>query len=193
MDFTTSGIKTESKSKLSKFLTYGGPQNLKINKIEVETAQTGSKRAVFFMEGKPVETPGWQGEEGAAGQIGRVRTMYMKSDDAYNNFLTDIGIIADKIGNRAQVDAIKANNFDDYIQQLNKYITGKYLWFIVTGEEYPKQDGTTGVVLHFRKYGFVASEAEGSGHLKPFDKTNKWDFRPYVAEDTAKIVDDMPF
>ncbi len=145
------------------------------------------------MEGRPVTTPGWQGEDGAAGQIGKVRSSYMKSDESYNNFLTDIGIIADKIGIRAQVDAIKAENFDDYINQLNKYITGKYLWLVVTGEEYPKQDGTTGVVLHFRRYGFVASQAEGKDHLKPFDKGNKWDFKPYVAETEHASKDDMPF
>lgn len=194
MSFTTEGVDTAKKSKMSKFLTYGGPQHLKISSITVETASTGAKRAVFNMEGDPVTTEGFQGEEGAKGQIGRVRTYYMKDDNGFNNFLTDIGIIADKIGNRDVVNTIKADNFEEYIEQLNKRITEHYLWFVITGEEYLKQDGTIGVTLHFRRYGFVASNTEGPGHLKPYDKSNKYDYKPYVDNRTTVTgKDDLPW
>lgn len=187
--FTTQGIDTDKKSKASKYLEFGGPQNLKINEITIETAKTGSKRAVFHMEGRPMNTPDWEGENGAAGRVGRVRTRYMKSD-GYQDFLIDIGIIADKLGIRSKIDAIKADNFEDFISQLNQNITGKFLWFVLACEEYPKQNGTIGYALKFRKFGFVASEAEGAGHLNAFDRGNKWDYTPYVAD---TVDDGSPF
>jgi len=183
--YSTKGIDTSKKGKLSKYITCGGPQLLKINSMEIETAGTGSQRIVFFMETPPVDDDNFEGEGGAKGQIGKVRTFYMKPENQNQSeeFLTNMGIIADKLGVRVQVDSIKADDLTDYVAQLALFITGKYLWFAIKGEEYPKQDNTLGLALQFRRYGFVASEAEGKDHVKPFDKTNKYDYVPYVKQE----------
>lgn len=180
--FTTKGIDRKDKGKLSKFITCGGPQFLKISSMEIETAKTGSKRVVFFMETPPVETAGFEGYEGNKGQVGWVRTFYMKNDDQFTEFLTNIGIIADKLGVTQQVDSIKVEDFEEYVKQVSLFICGKYMWFIIKGEEYPKPDNAIGLSLQFRRFGFVASELEGKDHLKPFDKNNPYDYSVYKAQ-----------
>lgn len=198
--FTTKGIDRKDKGKLSKFITCGGPQFLKINSMEIEKAKTGSLRVVFHMETPPVETEGFEGMDGHKGQIGNVRTFYMKNESQFNEFLTNIGIIADKLGVTEQVDSIKVGNagepneedFAEYLKQVSLFITGKFMWFIIKGEEYPKQDNSLGLSLQFRRYGFAASEAEGKGHLKPYDKNNPYDFAPYQKQsETAYSSNDL--
>lgn len=188
-NFSTKGIDTSKKGKLSQYITCGGPQKLKINSLTIEAAKTGSKRIVFHMETEPIKAGGFTGVDNAQGQVGKVRTGYMKTEDQEKEVLTNLGIIGDKLGVRAEIDAIQSDNIEDYVQQVEKLITGKYLYWVIRGEEYPKPDNTLGLSLQFRRFGFVASLEEGADHLKPFDKTSSYDFIVYK----APVANDMPF
>lgn len=191
--FNTKDIDTSKKGKISKYITYGSPQKLKINSLSTEEAKTGSKRVVFHMETEPIKTEGFEGENGSSGQVGRVRTIWLKTKDQEKEFATNISIIADKLGVRKEVDTFDGDentSIEDFIAHLNKVITNKYLYWAIKGEEYPKMDNGVGISLSFRRFGFVASLEEGENHLKPFDKMSTYDFVPYKKPEATS---DLPF
>ena len=102
MGFGTKGIDTAERSGVSKYLHHGIVV-AKINSIVVEKARsTESRRIVFNLEGKPIEDKSFEGVDGAKGQIGKMSTNYMNSDKSYQDFIRQIGVIADKLGVRAQ-------------------------------------------------------------------------------------------
>jgi hypothetical protein len=151
--FGTSGIKTEDF--VSKYLNYG-INHCKINGITVIKAKTTeSKKVQFAMEGAPMGKD-FQGVDGAKGKVGRVETLYMNNDKAYQDFMRQVGVIADKLGVRGAVDVIKASTIEDYIAQVEPLLKGKYAWWMFGGEEWDAGKWKLGLL----KFGFVKAESE---------------------------------
>lgn len=152
MSFSTIGLETADK--VGKYLTYG-INHCKIVGMSVMTAGTGSKKVRFQMEGAP-EKAGFEGVDGAKGKVGRVDSSYMKEDKAFTIFMTQIGVIADKLGVRTEVDAIKAGTIEEYIALIEPLLKGKPAWWMFGGEEY--EAGR--FKLNLLRFGFIKSESE---------------------------------
>ncbi len=198
MEFGTNNVK--DKATTSKYITYGN-QKLKINSMEVNYAKTGSPRVTFNMEGDTVTEKGWEGIEGATGKVGRVRTFYMSKPEHIETFNEFISLIATKLGVKDKVKAIgQVEDIEKFVSAVAPIITGKFAYFAVTAEEYDnsakKGAGAVGINLHFRKYGAVASVEEGENHLKPYDKSNQWDYKkftPVTADAEASTTEDTGY
>ena len=193
---------TEDK-KVSQYITCGN-QELIITGYEIKTASTGSKQVIFKVEG-PCNEPNFTAHEDAKfnGRIGKVKfSSYFKDgSQGAQDFQKDVQIIADKLGLKDQVVAITANSLEEYVEKVVALIGGKAFYMSVTGEEYAREGKAPGVTLGKRRYGFAASIAEGINHLKPFDKTNIYDFKPLVLADaepaiansSSNLGSDLPF
>ena len=199
--FGTKGVNTQNSRKLSKYFSYGIHQ-LKINGIEVKTASTGSKQLTFLMETPPITVDGFEPEAGHKGQVGRVAFpgSFIKMDNQamIEEFNKGVGLIADKLGVRAELDNIQASDFDSYVAAITPLFSGKLAWWAIAGEEYNKADGKTGVRLKTRRYSFVSSLAEGQTHLEKFDDTKAYNLKRLPTPDadsvpTAAVVNDLPF
>jgi len=198
--FGTKGVDTAEKSGVSKYLNYG-IVIAKINGIAVEKARsTDSKRIVFSLEGKPVDDGSFIGVDGAKGPIGKMSTNYMNSDKSYQDFMRQIGVIADKLGLRAQIDTVSGSTIEEYIAKVSQLFVGKPLCWNIGGEEYTEGK----FALKLQRYSFVKSLSEVDatsltydGYIgvdikdyngmstMNFDKTNKYHFTPYVQPDAG--------
>ena len=199
--FSTKGVNTQDSKKVGKYFSYGIHQ-LSIFDIEIKTASTGSKQLTLLMETNPVTAEGFEPEAGHKGQVGRVAFpgTFVKLEDAkaVEDFNKSIGIIADKLGVRSELDNISAPDFDSYINAIKPLFVNKSAWWAIAGEEYIKADGKTGVRLKTRRYSFVASLAEGEGKLEKFDPSKTYNFKPAIKPDAdsvpaTAVVNDLPF
>ena len=199
--FSTKGVNTQDSRKVSKYFSYGIHQ-LFIYGVEIKTASTGSKQLTFLMETAPVNVDGFEPEAGHKGQVGRVAFpgSFIKLEDskAIEEFNKNIGIIADKLGVRKQLDEVTAPDFDSYVDKITPLFVGKPAWWAIAGEEYLKADGKTGVRLKTRRYSFVASLSEGQNHLEKFDPSKAYNFKPVAKPDAdsvpaAGMTNDLPF
>lgn len=193
MNFSTKGKDTSERSGVSQFLTYG-VQMAAITGLTTREASTGKKMYSLNLEGPKVTENGFEAHEDAkmGGKVGRVQfTIYVdgNNQDQNNEIITNIGIIADKLGVREKVDAVEATSLDEYLTKVLPLIRGKYAHWAITGEEYEKADGKIGIILKLRRYGFVASMEEGEEHLRPFDKTNLYDYKAVAAPSKDPDVD----
>lgn len=192
-NFSTKNVDTSEKRKVSQFFGYG-VKELCITAIDVKTAASGRKMVSFKMEGHKVKEEGWQPHPDAklGGQIGNVQfTIYIdeKDNKAVDEVVKNVGIIADKLNVREKVDAIEAGDLESYFKALYPVVRGKYAWWRVTASEYEKQDGKIGYTLGLSRFGFVASLEEGESHLRPFDKSNQYDYRTIAAPSKDPDVD----
>ena len=180
---------TEDK-KISQYLTYGN-QEVMITGFEIKTASTGSKQVTFKLEG-PCTEPGFTPHQDAQfnGRIGKVRfSSYFKDgSQGAQDFQKDIQVIADKLGLKDKIVTITANSLEEYVEKVVSLLGGKSFYMSITGEEYAREGKQPGVVLGKRRYGFAASIAEGLAHLKPFDKTSPYDFKPLTLADAEPIA-----
>jgi hypothetical protein len=180
---------TEDK-KISQYLTYGN-QEVMITGFEIKTASTGSKQVTFKLEG-PCTEPGFTPHQDAQfnGRIGKVKfSSYFKDgSQGAQDFQKDIQVIADKLGLKDKIVTITANSLEEYVEKVVSLLGGKPFYMSITGEEYAREGKQPGVVLGKRRYGFAASIAEGLTHLKPFDKTSSYDFKPLTLADAEPIA-----
>ena len=192
--FTTKGLNTEKK--LSKYISYGN-HLLRINSIEIKTAQSGSKQLIFHMESPEIKAQGFVPEEGYKGQVGKIAFpgSYLKMDNqtAVKEFNTAVGVIADTLGVRKELDNINAESFDEYVAAIEPLITNKYAWWAVAGEEYIKSDGKIGTKLKVRRYNFISSLEKGEPGLKPFDASLAYNLKKVEAPDSTAVKQDLPF
>lgn len=188
----TRGVTAKDTRKMSPYLQYG-VQNLRINAIEVKTAKTGSKQCIFSMESRPVTVEGFEGVDGAQGQVGKVNfpQFWLKPDnaDAMSSFFEQVALIGDKLGVRAQIDAVDYQDFDSYIAAITPIIKNRYAWWKLVVEEYEREGKDPGKKLAIPRWGFIANEMEGESHLK-FDKSKSYDYKEL--KDTAKSADRTP-
>lgn len=154
--FNTKGVRNPESGSVRPYLSYG-INHAKINKIEVQkAARSESRRVVFYLEGDPVSDETFVGVEGAKGPVGRMSSNYMSTDKHYKDFLSQISVIADKMGVRAVVDAIEDSTIEGYLAKVSPFICGKFVWWNIGAEEYQKGKFN----LRLLKYGFVKSDAE---------------------------------
>lgn len=200
MSFGTKNVDTTERSGVSKYLHYGIVM-AKITGITVEKAKsTESKRIVFHMEGAPIMDKSFEGIDGAKGAVCKMATSYMNADKSYQDFMRQIGVIADKLGVRPQVDAITASTIEQYIAQVAPYFTGLFAWWCIGAEEYNEGKFS----LKLLKFAFIKSLSEidpstlvydgniaieaknnaGVEMLK-FDKTNKYQYTAFVKPDSG--------
>lgn len=198
--FGTKGIETTEKTSVSRYLNYG-INKAKINTIDVEKSNSSdARRITFHLEGEPVTESGFTPAEGAKGRVCKMKTIYLKSDEAYKDFMRQIGVIADKLGVRSGVDSVTSSTIEDYIAQVSNYITGKYLWWNIGAIEYDDKKHSYKLI----KYGFVKSLAEvdekslkydngiavearnsaGTVVLN-FNKNSKFHYEPFVKPDAG--------
>lgn len=185
----------------SKYITYG-IQDLKINKMEVKVAGTGSKQIIFSVEGSPVKDATFEGVDGASGPVGRISTMYAKPEGE-KDFVMIFGKIADAMGVREKLNACKADSLEAYVALVEKVLTGKFASFVVASEQYwDVKAGKAKNSFRFPKYDFVEKQGTVESRLK-FDKANSYHFKAAVVptdigtETSATKVeakeDDLPF
>lgn len=196
------GVAVEKRvKKTSPYLGYG-VKVLTIKALTAEVASTGSVRAMFQMETEPVNEEGFMGLDGAKGQTGRVRTVYMKNEDQQKVFVDQLSQIADEIGVRDQLDAIEANNMEEYINKVAPLFIGKTARFLVAVEQ-EWYNGKLKDRLLFPKFDFVESlDIPANKSKLVFDKDKTYHFRPAaepapstegeITEATA-VSDDLPF
>jgi len=140
----------ESRSFTSQFITMG-VKMLKIIKVEIKESKSSSRVQHYFH----VETPeiggdfeGFKREDGsfAKGLIGKVKLgiYFDPESDAEGDtkrkeqFLDDITLMAEKAEVRSELNEINANNWADMLEQFSEIIQEKFMWFVLTAEEYAK-------------------------------------------------------
>jgi len=190
MSFSTRGVEIPEEKKVGGFqyLTYG-VQKAAIVGYELKTAQSGKQMVVLLMESPKVSDAGFEPHADAkfGGRIGKVNfTIYFDktSKDQMDQFISNVALIAKKLGVTEKVDAIDSDSLEDYLNKLMPVIRGKFAVWAITGQEYLyNKDGKNkiGTSLGLRRYGFVATldEMEADpNHIKPFNKDDKYDFKP---------------
>lgn len=213
--FGTKGIKDNGSNRgTSPYLGYG-INLVKFNKFSVvESSQKTSKRIQCQVESMPVEEEGFKPDAEATdgGQIGRVNfTIWLNPSKPYyegaiKELNESVATLATKIlGQTADEEAgteatparakfdkdTNVESLEEFVEAMNDHLTGEYVWFAMTGEEYGKSDGSIGVIMNRRRWGFVASQEEGEDHLKPFDKSNPNDYKVYIAPSPEPKLDSV--
>jgi len=194
----------------SKYLSYG-VQEAAIVGFELKKSSKSDKQlVVLLIESPKVVDAGFEPDEKAkfGGRVGRVNfSIYFGKEDKtqMDQFISDIALIAKKLDVSEKVDAIEADNVEDYLNKLMPIIRGKFATWALTAEEYVYvKDGQDkiGYSLGKRRYGFIASNEEmkaNPDHIKPFDKGNKYDYKPVALPSadpdfkTQAPEDEMPW
>lgn len=153
--FSTKGVDTKERQSISKYLTYGINKAAISNMVVEKAKNTGSKRITFFIQGEKVEDKTFEGVDGAKGRVAKIQTSYMKTDAQYKDFMRQVGIIADKIGVRPQVDAIAASTIEEYVSSVLPLFRSKFFWWNIAGEEWCDNEGKIKVSPRFMRYGFA--------------------------------------
>jgi hypothetical protein len=199
----------------------------------LESTKTGKKRLEFFVEDdNPVGEGGYEyegalGKHVAANKQGRVGvSIYFDTVNdvaKINEVVRDLTVIADKIGKRAELDAVEENTIEAYLFKAVKIIQGNYVYFVVKAEERLNADGKKIVIRTLKSWGkgdssvIIVKPVEGSeltveGNVHTlvtdkktitWDKSKSYDFKlldkpdAEPAEDTGKYTslanDDLPF
>lgn len=176
----------------SKYLSYGVQEAAIVGFELKKSSKSDKQQVVLLLESPKVVDAGFEPDEKSkfGGRVGRVNfSIYFGKDDKaqMDQFISDIALIAKKLDVSEKVDAIEADNVEDYLNKLMPIIRGKFATWAITAEEYVyNKDGQDkiGYSLGKRRYGFIASNEEmkaNPNHIKPFDKTSKYDYKPVAA------------
>lgn len=198
---TTKGI---SEKRVSKYLSFGSNQVLKINDIELTAFGNGIKKVTYHMESKPINSPGFEPEKGSQGQVGRVvAASYLKDERSEHLFvMEDLLTVALALGVREQLDEVQADNLADYINKAKPVLCGKFARWLVGAKEYASADGSRiKFNLVLPKYRYVESleVPEGESKLPPFDKNSSFHYKKLPTKEVdgfdkkEKRSDDLPF
>tara|TARA_R110000851_G_scaffold45887_1_gene112030 strand:- start:1217 stop:1834 length:618 start_codon:yes stop_codon:yes gene_type:complete len=190
---STQGTQSNNDNQFTPSFIGIGVHFMKINSLETFVATTGSTQIIFNLETEPITDEGFKHFDGNAGQTGKVKTFFLKSDGQQKEFFSNLRTIATKLGVETELDAVNNQNlpsFDAYVAAVSPILNkAGYAWFKVAGDEYEKSNGKVGVSLRFARYGFVASTTEGETHLTPIDSTNKFDLKKLeVIQEGSPIV-----
>ena len=127
MSFGTKNVQVEERKSLG--ISYG-ILKLKLMDFAFKTAQSGKKQLEFFVEDDtPVGEDGYEyegvfGKRKAVNRSGRVgASIYFDIVNDTANIdiiLKSLASLADKIGCRAELDAVEANDFEDYLKKALK-------------------------------------------------------------------------
>lgn len=182
-----------------------------ITGFEWKEAKTGTKQVRLTLE-----TPAVDGlkADAAAKRGGRVAKAiefgsYMATDGQREEMMDNLALIAKHSNRLKEMQAIKAETFEDFVEQAIGVVSNVDLYWKLTAEEYTKKDGGTGTSSKVARYGCVKGpdfikdiETNDAGDIikivpkvtatdpKPttmtFDKENKYDYVKLVlSEDEA--------
>ena len=185
--FSTKGVDTTERRGSSQFIS-PGVQMLAITGLEVRDSKSDRKQYVFKLESPKVVEEGFEAHEDAkqGGKIGKVPFgIFMNDSDTsqVDELIKNVGIIADKLGVRDAVDAIEATTARNYLEAVVPIFRGKFAWWAINGEQYLNQEDKVRTRIGLRRFGFIAAMDEGEDHLKPYDKTDPYDFKPIAQPD----------
>lgn len=182
-----------------------GIQNLILNDITLEESKnTGNLRPVFLMETEPIEDKGWEGFEGAVGQIGKVSGnfgFYLKNKDQQDEFVSFLKSVMMATGTwEAFAEKEGHKDFDglrDAVEAVKPYLVGTKARYLVCAEQYHKLDQSgIGLKLKFptRKAVESLDVLLENSKLPKYDETNPNHFKKIEAQSSPKSpVDDLPF
>jgi hypothetical protein len=114
-----------------------------LNGMSIKKSEKGKTAAMLHVEGKPIE--GFEGFDRPDGSkaSGKVATVSIGAWVDSNDFesdrknidriVTNLRLIGDACGVVDKIDAIKANNAQDYFDKASSIINGKYFWCILNG------------------------------------------------------------
>jgi hypothetical protein len=212
-NFSTKGRTGESldQAKELNFIGYG-IHEAALSAVEVRTAKSSpSKQVILYVEGRKETDPDFKPADNSAwgGKVGKATFgSYLKTEEQENEFLDKIALLATRCGKKTEIDAINADNLEDYMAQVLKHLKGIFGYWKLCGEEYQKADGGTGTFNTVARYSFFKSmdqvdqvEADAKGVISKitvtddsstmtFDKANKYDFKPLVASAEADDEDE---
>jgi hypothetical protein len=183
-------VNEENKPFISSYISYG-IQELKINSISINVAKTGSKQLVFNVEGVESKDKNFKGVDGAMGPVGKIFTMYMKKEQE-TSVVSILASIADSMGVRDKLNAIKSEDFDDYISQVSNVLKNKFANFAVGTDQYINNKGYSADKLKFLRYNFVEKVGTTPSTLQ-FDMNNKYHFKPAETPDNIGTPDSATF
>lgn len=157
-----------------------------INSGQLRTSNKGDKKTLeLYLEGPALENfEGWpidkDNPEGPKhkGQTARVSaTMwtdeFANTNVSRNEIMYKLTIIATELGLRDELNAIKANTIEEWVQEALNLVKGKNLYWFLKGTE-EEYNGKTLVKLSLPKYKFVSIDED---KLEKFDKSNKYHYR----------------
>lgn len=204
--FKLDELSTTDRQNNSPYISYGAGQVLRINDIELKVSQnTGSPKAIFHMEGKPIDEEGFTPVEGAKGKVGKIACgIYMKTDDQKKDFLKKLKSVAIALDLESEINEVSGDSFEEVVDGCKDVICGVNKWarYTIFGEQYPKQDGRIGIKLALPRYNFVESidTTEDTSKLVKFDISNPMHFKKVDLNELNKIAgenladtSDLPF
>lgn len=139
--FGTQGANDSDRMSIPQFITVG-PRELRIASFEaVRTRNKEKFKIIANLETKPIGGD-FTGFEDAKGQVGRVDlSIYTNGSDGYEKAAMDrIAVMANAMGIRAEVDAIRESDVDKYLKVLSKVFKDRYAWFLIGAEQYVGKD-----------------------------------------------------
>lgn len=179
-----------------------GVQNLILHDITLQVSRnTGNERPVFSMETEPVTDPGWEGYNGAKGQIGNVAGnfgYYLKTDENKLEFVGNLRDIMKAVGTYSdfmeKYSDANFTNLAEVIEATKPYVVGRTARYFVAGEQYEKLDRSgIGLKLKFPSKRMVES-LDSESKFPAFDDTNPNHFKKLDKTSVAATqTDDMPF
>lgn len=178
----TKNVKTNSGTGVSQYI---GPGNheLMFTGFEIkESSNSGRGLLKMHVETRPVTEDGFTPSENSknGGKVGYVDLgIYAKEgDSAFDERISNLALIAEKLGVRDQVDNISANNMTEFMNSYMNIVRGRFANYLVGGTEYSRTDSegnnTVGIALRFPRFGFVASLDEGMSKIATYDADNKY-------------------
>lgn len=181
-DLSEVGAEKPQENNQSPYMTYGGPQVLRINDIELKFSQnTNVPKAILHMETKPITDSSFTPIQGAQGKVGKVGCgVYMNSDILKKEFLQKMKTIAAAVGVEDEINKIKSESFEEVVQRVTQVLKGKFARYTIVASEYPKNDDKIGITLSLPKFKFVESLDTDPSTLVVFDITNKYHFKKIV-------------
>lgn len=209
--FNFNNLPEQREFKKGKFIR-PGIQDLYLKDIELQTSNAGDKRPVFHMETEPITEAGWEGHQGAKGQIGKIAgnfNYYIKTDEQAEEFaccLRDILKATDRYDVFIQEHSnTQFKSLEEMINGVLPYVKGTKARYFVAGEQYQKLTGDgIGIKLKFPSKKMVEPAGSTNTIFPKFDESNKRHFQKL--DGTAKPntqfeklstantkVDDLPF
>lgn len=191
--FGTEGHVVKEKVSVSAFLK-PGIHEAKIANIEFIESRGGTPGVKFMFEGAP-NPEGFVHPQGEY-KGSTAETTYWLSPKAWKFTKDRLIIMADKLGVRAQLDAVNGADAQEYTNGIIPIFAGKAGRFKFAGKEIEGKAGDDGnkkpnwFKAELAGFGFVEAISTTPSTLK-FDETNDWDMQrlPAVTVDDAPDAD----
>ena len=186
-EFSTTGHEVEEKKPYNSPFLAPGIHEAVIRNVEFVTSKSGTGGIQFTHEGAP-QPEGFVHPKGNQYKGKTANTTYWMSEKAWKYTKNNLVIIADKLGARAALDAVKAPDPASYVAALAPIFVGKVARWKFAGEESlgkMKDDGTrypNGWFAKLAGFGFVESKDTNPSTLT-WDENNKFDMVKLPAAD----------